>query len=231
MKSLSGRMSGVLLALLLLCGCAAPSGYGDSGHRLNGALGALWTHDLQAPRTTATQAAVDPWAFAWQLGYDYVPPDQDGAIDWGFCLDLSGAVGDVDSSRTGAGWFVSEEGGTMSWLRFTPGVTARVPLGPASANESCLTASAGLGYYGLEIEADQYSPLFPVYGTRTILEDDCLGAFVGIGYESLAPGVGGFFVEAEAHFVDFEPSSEYPAHSGSIRGPMIALWTGFVVSF
>lgn len=225
------RAHGLSSLLFLLAACQTPTSSAVGPHRVTCALGALWTHDLQAPRTAVTEAAVDPWAFAWQLGYEHVPDGQDGSVVWGYGLDVSQAIGDVDSERTGAGWFASEEGGSMSLLRITPGVTARFPLDDEVPAASFLTASAGLGYYGLDVEADQFSPLFLAYGTRTILEDECLGAFLGLGYESIEPGRGGFFVEAEAHFVDFETGSDYPPGTGSIRGPMVSLWIGFIASF
>ena len=222
---------GLMSLPILLAACQTPTSSAVGPHRVSGALGAMWTHDLQAPRTAVTQAAVDPWAFAWQLGYEHVPEGQDGPVLWGYGLDVSQAIGDVDSERTGAGFLASEEGGSMSLLRITPGVTARFPLDAEIPAHSFLTASAGLGYYGLEVETDQYSTLFLAYGNRTILEDECLGAFLGLGYESIEPGRGGFFVEAEAHFVDFDPGSEYPPGTGSIRGPLVSLWIGFIASF
>jgi hypothetical protein len=62
------------LGLILLCGCQTLPNDVESVHRFTGALGAAWTGDLQEPRTSKTNAAVDPWAFAWQLGYESMVP-------------------------------------------------------------------------------------------------------------------------------------------------------------
>jgi hypothetical protein len=219
------------LGLILLCGCQTLPNDVESVHRFTGALGAAWTGDLQEPRTSKTNAAVDPWAFAWQLGYEYVPVGQDGPVEFGLALDFSSAVGDVDSSRTSAGFLVSEEGGSMTWNRFTPGVTARFPVGSQDLLSRSLVASAGVGYYGIEVEATQSSVIFPVVGSRELFDDEGFGGFVGLGYESMVPGRGGVFVEAEVHFFDFDPGPQYPSGTGAVRGPLVTLWMGFVAAF